>query len=163
LQGAYPDVVIFACAIHKPSYPNQDCVLKAYEEISARFNLHLERDFQEDDGQVRGMIVIDNMSSESGLQNLATSIRRTGNRWGNQLRSIVEVPLFVDSKASRIIQLADHIAYAVFRRYQASDLNYFNCIENRLHQKDGIVHGLIHQQTYNRGCTCPACITKRDR
>jgi hypothetical protein len=159
LDRAYEDIVLFACAIHKGSFPTEDIVSKAYEDLSGRFNRHLER---LGDGE-RGLIILDKSSYETGLQNLSTTIRLTGNRWGFQLRRIVEVPMFVDSRASRIIQLADHVAYAVFRRYNSTDLTYFDAIASRFYKNDGIIHGLAHLQIVNRNCTCPACLTRRDR
>lgn len=156
LNNSYPTIVSFACAIHKNSFPNEDPVLKAYEDISSRFNIYLDGTQNE-----KGIVIIDKSSYENSLQNLAMTFREEGNRWGSQLRNILEVPLFVDSKSSRIIQLADHIAYAVFRRYNASDLKYFNHIEGKFHQIDGVFHGLAHLQTINPSCTCPACITRR--
>lgn len=157
LDSANIGVVAFACAIHKASYPTEDPVIKAYEEISNRFDLYLTRKRE------KGIVIIDNCSFKSGLQNLATQIRIAGNRWGGYTRNICEIPLFVDSKAARIVQLADHIAYAVFRRYNANDITYFNQIENRFDQYNGVMCGLVHKQTVNRSCTCPACITRRDR
>ena len=157
MDRAYSETVLYACAIHKPSFLSTDPVLMAYEDLSSRFNIRLEKLGKEE----RGMIILDKSSYETGLQNLASSFRRVGNRWGRQLRRIIEIPLFVDSQASRIIQLADHIAYAVFRRYNANDLNYFNCIENHFYESDGVLHGLSHRQTINLFCTCPACISRR--
>lgn len=161
LQQAHADVVTFAWAVHKPSFPNTDPVLKAFEELSSRFDLYLNRGASDNIVKHRGLIVLDKSSYEDSLQDLAAKFRAEGNRWGSYLRNICEVPLFVDSRASRIIQLADHVAYAVFRRYNAGDLNYFNCIEGRFDQDNGIIHGLVHSQTYNRSCTCPACITRQ--
>jgi hypothetical protein len=160
LDHAYPGIVIFAGAIHKKSFPSDDPFMKAFEDLSSRFDMFLQRNLANDYGQ-KGLIILDKSSHENILQNLATTFRERGNRWGNYLRNICEVPLFIDSKASRIIQLADHISYAVFRRYNAGDLTYFNCIEGRFDQNDGIIHGLTHWQTYNPRCTCPACITRR--
>lgn len=162
LNNANPGIVVFACAVHKASFPTEDPVVKAYEDITSRFDLYLQRSSIETDTQ-RGLVVLDKSSYETGLQKLATQIRRSGNKWGSYTKSICEVPFFVDSRASRIIQLADHIAYSVFRRYQAGDLKYFNCIEGRFDRKDGVMSGLVHRQTYNYNCTCPACITRRDR
>ena len=159
LKRAFSDTTIFACAIHKLSFPREDPVLMAYEHISGKFNLHLE---QLGNDQL-GLIILDNSSYETGLQNLAKNVRQVGNRWGFQLHRIIEVPLFVDSRASRIIQLADHVAYAIFRRYNSGDLTYFNCIEDRFYEKDGVMHGLIHRHDKARTCTCPACLNKRDR
>lgn len=157
LDRAYSEIVLFAYAVHKSSFPNEDPVVMAYEDLASRFNIYIENI----QNSQRGLIILDKTSYETGLQNLALSIRRSGNRWGQQLRGIVEVPLFVDSVASRITQLADHIAYAVFRRYEANDLTYFNCIENRFYKRDGIIHGLVHRQMIIKECTCPACITRR--
>lgn len=161
-EDANSQIVIFSCAIHKQSYPNEDPAIKAYEEITSRFDLYLRRISNEQNTQ-RGIIILDKCSYETSLVNLASQIRREGNKWGSYTRNICEIPLFVDSKVSRIVQLADHVAYAVFRRYNAGDLNYFNVIESRFDQRDGDICGLIHKQTCNKFCTCPACITKRDR
>lgn len=163
LENAHDGLVTMACAVHVSSFAGEDPVLKAYEEISTCFH-HYLRQLSPDKQQPneRGIIVLDKSSYEHSLQGLASEFRRSGNRRGNYLTNICEVPLFVDSKASRNIQLADHIAHAVFRRYNASDLSYFNCIEGRFDQDaNGVIHGLIHRQTYNHNCTCPACITRR--
>jgi hypothetical protein len=160
LEDAYSEIVVFACAIHKASFPSDDPMTKAFEDLSSRFNMYLQR-ISTQSKYEKGLVVLDKTTYENSLQDLAKSFRDEGNRWGSHLRSIPEVPLFVDSQASRLTQLADHIAYAVFRRYNAGDLNYFNCIEGRFDQSDGVIHGLAHLQTVNPRCTCPACITRR--
>ena len=159
LQNAYSEIVVFGCAIHKASFPHDDLMSKAFEDLSSRFDMYLRRISIAH--HEKGLIVLDKTTYENNLQELAKSFRSEGNRWGSRLKHILEVPFFVDSKASRLIQLADHIAYAVFRRYNAGDLNYFNCIEGRFDESDGVIHGLVHLQTYNPRCTCPACVTRR--
>lgn len=161
---AYPDITTFACAVHKKSFPTTDPVIFAFEELSSRFDLFLQRkNIQNPTQPTKGMIVLDKSSYENNLQTLASTFRRQGNRWGSYLKNICEVPLFVDSTASRLTQLADHIAYAVFRRYHAFDINYYNIIEGRFDKdpEKSVIHGLVHKQTYNPSCTCPACITRR--
>lgn len=154
LDRSYESVVVFACAIHKESSSGMNPLHLAYEQLSSRFDMFLARK------KDRGLIVLDKSSHEINIQDKAKSIRRDGNQWGKYDSSIIEVPMFVDSKSSRIIQLADHIAYAVFRRYNSDDLNYFKCIEGRFDQRDGKIFGLMHYQTNNPRCTCPACLTK---
>lgn len=168
LRAANAHIITFACAIHKSTVTG-DIVQSAYEEISSRFDLYLARlnsvpgiRSREQD-QHRGLIIMDKTAYEASLQTLAAAFRRDGNRWGRQLRNIAEVPLFVDSRATRIIQLADHIAYAVFRRYNAEDLTYYNCIEGRFDQEEGIIHGLVHRKPPTQFCTCPACLSKANR
>lgn len=160
LTGAYQDIVAFACAIHKKSYPQEDIEKMAFEDISSRFDLFLQRTSTVNDKK-KGLIIVDKSSYEQGLQNLTREIRKQGNTWGNQLRTLCEVPLFIDSKASRLVQLADHIAYSVFRRYESSDLTYFNEIETRFDKVGHIYHGLVHRQTVNPDCTWPACISRK--
>ena len=58
VQPAFPDTVAFACAIHKASYPGQDPVLVAYEQISSRFDMYLQRRSTEDNLQ-KGLMIID--------------------------------------------------------------------------------------------------------
>lgn len=55
------------------------------------------------------------------------------------------VPLFLDSRASRLIQLADIIAYVIFRYYEKGDGHFFNLIKHRFDTEGGIVHGLYEQ------------------
>lgn len=62
----------------------------------------------------RGLVVMDRSHYEETLQELARGFRVQGTRWG-QLRNLAEVPLFVDSRASRLVQIADLLSWAVWR------------------------------------------------
>lgn len=161
LDAASPkSIAVFACAVHKNSTPG-DPVQIAFEQLSSRFDIYVRRQNTERGERQKGMIILDKSSYETSLQNLADQFRKDGTRWGNRLTTLSEVPLFVDSKASRIIQLTDHIAYAVFRRYNASDSVYFDCLESHFDWSDGVMHGLVHWQRYRRNCMCPACVTRK--
>lgn len=159
LEKANQDTVAFACAVHKASYPGRDPIELAFEDLASRFDMFLARLFHKQASQHQGLIVFDKSSYETGLQTLALRFRSSGTRW-RKLNTVCEVPFFVDSKASRIIQLADHIAYAVFRRYEAEDIKYFNLIESRFDSSDGVIHGLCHKEPLNQSCTCPACMSR---
>lgn len=132
----------------------------AFEDLCSRFNLFLNRVYHKNNEKHSGLIILDESAHETTLQKLALNFRNIGTRWG-VTSNIQEVPLFVNSKASRCIQLADHIAYAVFRRYNAEDLTYFNVIESCFDSDQEKLHGLIHKQTLNPQCTCPACMSRR--
>lgn len=155
------NVCIFSCAIHKASYPGKDPVKLAFEDLCSRFNMFLDRLYYNKHESHRGLIIFDKSSHETSLQGLASDFRREGTRWGGTLNNLQEVPLFVDSKASRLIQLADHVAYAVFRRYEADDLAYFNVIERHFDSDGQKIHGLVHKQFNNENCTCPACLSRK--
>lgn len=158
IAGSHESTKLFACVIHKPSFPGQDPVLKAFEQLCSRFDLMLQRLYYEGNNH-RGMIVFDKTSYEEGLQGLTSEFHRHGTQWG-KLKNIVEVPLFVDSKASRLIQLADHIAHAVFRRYQAKDTRFFDPICPRFDRNQGKIHGLVHIHRIETECMCPACMSR---
>lgn len=161
LQGSHNTTAAFACAVHKESFPGQDPFLIAFEDLCSRFDLYLNRIFHDkNQANQKGMIILDESSYEQRLQRLALSFRQHGTRW-RELKDIVEVPFFVDSKASRIIQMADHIAYSVFRYYNAKDMTYFDCIFDKFDKNQGVIHGLVHKQHNNPNCPCPSCMTRR--
>src|SRR5262249_4855449 len=74
-----------------------------------RFNLFLQRLNRRRNDQQKGLMIMDESRHEGALQSLARDFRMHGARWGH-FRNLAEVPLFVDSKASRLVQLADLVA-----------------------------------------------------
>lgn len=60
-----------------------------------------------------------------------------------------------------LFQVADHIAYAVFRRYNTADTKYFDIISSRFDSSTGIIHGLAHLQKVDPLCMCPGCLSRR--
>jgi len=160
-ENSYIQNVAFACVIHKASYPGHDPMEMAFEDLCSRFNRHLMRMYSKSQDQHKGLIVLDKCSDETSLQRLAIGFRTLGTRWGI-LRDLAEVPLFADSKASRLIQIADHIAYAVFRRYEVGDSSYLDIILPKFDSEGGILHGLAHK-TSDTSCMCPACMSRPSR
>jgi hypothetical protein len=159
LAGAYDSARAFACAIHKLSFPGRDPMELAFEDLCSRFDLYLQRLSASGDRQ-KGLIILDESSYETSLQRLAKDFRSIGTRW-RVIRNLADIPMFVNSRASRVVQLADHVAYAVFRRYQASDTSYFDIIGPKFDAVDGRIHGLSHKQSGDPGCMCPACLSRR--
>jgi hypothetical protein len=159
LANSYDTARAFACALHKRSFPGRDPMELAFEELCSRFDRYLSRLRNAGDRQ-RGLIILDESAHETTLQAMARQFRRLGTTWG-VLRNLADTPLFIDSRASRIVQLADHVAYAVFRRYEHGDTQYFDLIASRFDSADGVVHGLVHRQSADPRCMCLACVTRR--
>jgi len=159
LATSHESVAAFGCAVHKRSYPDENPVKIAFEELCNRFDLQLKRLYHKGENH-RGIIVLDENSYQRSLEALTLDFRQIGTRW-REIKNLPEIPMFVDSKLSRLVQLADHIAYAVFRYYNAEDNKYFNIISNRFDTESGKIHGLVHKQTVKSECMCPACITRR--
>jgi hypothetical protein len=156
---SYETARLFACAIHKKSYLAADPVALAFEDLCQRFDYFLSRRRQQGDQQ-RGMIILDKTTRETSLQQLSREFRKVGTRWGS-LKNIADTPFFVDSRASRLVQLADHVAYAVFRRYNTGDAQYMDIIASRFDEADGIYHGLSHKHAGRFTCTCQGCLSRR--
>ena len=136
-----------------------DAVELAFEDLTSRFDRYLTRLRQDGDRQ-RGMMLLDQTVHETPLQELARDFRKMGTRWGN-IQNIADVPVFVNSKASRLVQVADHVAYATFRRFNAGDAQYFDIIASRFFTADNVVHGLSHKVADHGNCMCPACLSRR--
>lgn len=162
LKDAHWSVRAFAVAVDKQAVSPDDPVERAYEEICNRFNLYLARLQNRHNDKPRGLVVMDKSNYEVTLQGLAKRFRDHGTRWGD-LRNLAEVPLFVDSAASRLIQAADLLAWAVWRRYEKAETRYFDRIAGRFDQEGGVIHGLVHFKTPSEQCQCPACVSRNVR
>ena len=160
LAKSHQTTTAFACAVHKASFPDSDPMELAFEELCSRFDLQLKRFFVTQENRQKGIVILDKSSYETSLQRLAQDFRTLGTRWA-ELVNIPEVPLFVDSRSSRMLQLADHVAYATFRRYEAGDTSYLDRILPRFDAEQGKIHGLTHKQTVDPNCMCPACMSRR--
>lgn len=164
LHDAHRNARAFGVAVEKAAVGARDPVEVAFEEICNRFNLYLQRRYHRGgrraEDRQRGLVVMDKSHYEETLQTLARSFRVGGTQWG-QLRNLAEVPLFVDSRASRLIQLADLVAYAVWRRYEFQDGRFLEPIINRFDNEGGVLHGLVHHRRRDGDCYCPACMSRQ--
>jgi hypothetical protein len=160
--NSYERAQAFACAVHKPSYPGLDPMEIAFEDLTSRFDMMLYHAPQKDKrlDRQRGIIILDESTYETTLQKLARDFRLQGTRW-SAIHDIVDVPLFVDSKASRCVQVADHVAYAVYRRYEVGDTSFLDIIINRFDYDGRVYHGLCHKARIPN-CPCPACLSRRN-
>jgi Protein of unknown function (DUF3800) len=159
LRG-HASIKLFGIAIDKQAASPKDPVALAFEEICNRFNLFLARmnDRHKSDPQ-RGLIVMDETKHEKPLQTLARKFRIDGARWGH-FRNLAEVPLFVDSRASRLIQMADLVAWSTFRKYEFKDGRFFDPVISLFDSDGGVIHGLYHHRLFAEDCYCPACYSR---
>jgi Protein of unknown function (DUF3800) len=144
LANSHKSNRLFGVAVKKALISPVDPVEYAFEQILSRFDHYLMRLHKTGDTQ-RGLVILDRNTNEQSLQNLAREFRTIGHRWG-VLRNLSEVPLFLDSKASRLIQLADLVSYSFFRHIEQQDSSLFNIIKDRFDTEGGIVHGLHIRQ-----------------
>ena len=147
---------LFGVVVDKRERSPEDPVEYAFEQLSSRFDLFLKRLYRQGDNQ-RGLIILDKASQETRLQTLALEFKNVGHRWG-VTHNLVDVPLFVDSRATRIIQYADLVAYAIWRKFEKGDGEFFDVIADSFDSEGGVVHGLHHFKRLDDFCDCPACV-----
>ena len=150
----------FGIVIEKAAIEGEDPVEFAYEQLCSRFDQFLRRNYLRRNERQRGLLIVDKSRYEDTLQALARDWRVGGTRWGN-LRNLAEVPLFVDSKATRLVQLADLLSYALWRRYEKGEVERLMPIIDAFDQEGGVMHGLYHHKLPDRPCDCAACASRR--
>lgn len=156
-------VRLFAVAVDKAGVSPRDPVELAFEELCNRFNLYLKRIKNRTGDDQRGLIVMDETKHEKPLQALARNFRSHGGKWGF-FRHLTEVPLFVDSKATRLIQLADLVAWSTWRKFEHKDGKFFDSLIPRFDAEGGVIHGLYHARGISASeCYCPACASRKAR
>jgi Protein of unknown function (DUF3800) len=137
---------------------------RAWHEVLHRFDEMLTRRGHEAGGQhQRGIAIHDRSSTERRVQNWADRWRLIESRIG-VLTHMADVPFFADSRASRLLQAADFVSWALWRHYglPSPDSRWIQPLWSHFDQADGKMHGLIHaSRSFPAGkCTCPPCVSR---
>lgn len=150
----------FGMVIEKATISPDDPVEHAYEQMCTRFDRFLGRIYKKRREKQRGLIVVDKSRYEDTLQGLAHSYREDGTRWGN-LRNLSEVPLFIDSRMSRLVQLADLVSFALWQKFERGNMGLLLQIIDSFDKEGRIYHGLYHKNSPGQPCDCAACASRR--
>lgn len=141
-------IKIFASVIQQGYSSGQDTITECFEQIASRFDMFLARLHAQGNTQ-RGITIFDKSSTEKSIQALARTFRQDGYTYG-KIRNFSEVPLFLDSKSSCLIQLADLVSYAIYRKFEHQDEQFFNIIESCFDTHNGKKHGLYLRQNIEK-------------
>ena len=138
-------LTFFAVAVEKVIAFPDDPVTYSFEQVCSRFDMSLMRMHKANDTQ-RGIIIFDKASYEQTIQNLATDFRTIGHTWG-VVRNLSEVPLFLDSRASRMLQLADLITFSVYRAVEHDDHQFYDIIRANFDPLGSVNYGLVFRNS----------------
>jgi hypothetical protein len=129
LSSTQSNVRVFAAVIEKSQIQLDQVVPHAFEKLADSFDSYLAALYKKSNGKnpQRGLVIFDKSTFEQTIQGLSYVFKHHGHTNGH-LRNFAEVPLFLDSKASRLIQIADMVAYWIYRRYEALDDRGFKLI-----------------------------------
>lgn len=155
----------FAVVVDKRKYGESiDREQIAYELVLNKFDAMLGRLHRETGESHRGLVIHDErVVAEKDIQSWTDSWRQAAGRVG-QLSNFAEVPLFADSRASRLLQAADLFAYAVWRYYglPTPDETYIKTLWSVFDHVNKDMHGIIHMTPdFATGkCLCPPCASR---
>jgi len=152
--------VLFGVAIEKAWCIQEEPYERAFEDLTSRFDLFLRRiNVTAGEHEQRGIIAVAESSYRRNLEVLGERFRGGSTRWG-QLRTISDVPFFLPTKNTRLLQLADFCANAIFGRYNAGLTADFDIIAPRFDRYETRIHGLAHL-TRDHECQCLACLARQ--
>lgn len=113
----------FGIIVEKTEMEGADIAKYCFEQMSSRFNSYLQRLYthsikRSSKGRAhKGLFIVDESRYAGMFRNLASEYRVNGTRWG-KLKNLAEVPMFAPSHATRLLQLADLVSYALWQRYE---------------------------------------------
>ena len=155
-SSRFPNVIAFSTTIHISAVESSEQAFReTFQDICQRFNTFLVRQFNSG-YKDKGLLIID-QAHEQRYRDLIAEFRIQGTEHA-YLGNIVDIPYFAGRRDTRLLQLADLMAYAVFRFYESSDRTYFEKVLNRFDRRaaqqppDGLKH--ITRQS----CECEACV-----
>lgn len=160
-QSNRPGVVLFAAAIEKTSaLYGEDAVERATAEICRRFDVYLKRRYHDDGQRERGLLIFSEGRFHKRARVWVRGFRELGTRWG-LLHNLVDIPYFASAEETRLLQVADIVAHAVFLLYERRDSRLIGPFLDRFDQHDGVLHGLVHVKAdHLAACECPACASR---
>jgi hypothetical protein len=158
-DARFPSIVAFATVMHISYVLNSDQVLHdTFMDICQRFNTFLKRQFKAGFPD-KGLLVID-QAHEDRYRHLVADFQRSGTTYG-YIGNIVDIPYFAGRRDTRMLQIADFCASAVYQHYEHNDSSFFRKIFIRFDRRtpDWLPpDGLKHLTRLN--CNCESCFNR---
>jgi len=161
--GSWPFAKLFAECIDKTSWnaakSNQTIDAQSFEQVVARFEQCLRRD--QKTKKRYGLLIHDNNQTIAKKHTeLMTHFHEVGTLW-TKIEYIIETPLFVDSKLTSMVQLADLSAYAIRRYLENGEEKLFDMIFKIADRTNKKVVGIRHFPFPRKLCSCKICSTHK--
>lgn len=154
--------LLYAAAVEKnATLWGEEAVEAATEEVCNRFNLFLQRRHHEKDTQ-RGLLVFAEGRFDKRAKVWVHNFRQRGTTWG-AINNLADIPYFASMHESRLLQLADLVAHAVWLLYEKRNPELIRPLLRCFDSTDGTLHGLVHiGNSRGNTCDCPACSSRRN-
>jgi hypothetical protein len=160
LFATWQHALLFAEAIDKlhmdPAKTGRTISEQAFEQLVTRFETFLSKDCATD---CLGVLIHDNNETVARKHTeLMRNFHNAGTLWSKVSR-IAETPLFVDSKLTRMVQIADLCSYALRRYVENGEDELFQKVFARAHSFNGKAVGVRH---FTGPCSCLICMNHRN-
>ena len=161
LVGTWDDCNLFGYCVDKTTFGGRAPRAGLFEEAFAQVALRFHRLLNELTSPEYGLFVQDkNDTVASRLTTIRRSPDRTGVR-SEHLPLVLETPLFVETRMTNVLQVADVCAYATRRFCEKGDTDLFDSMYSRIMRAEGHLTGMLHQtnreEAYGRRCECRIC------
>jgi hypothetical protein len=124
---------------------------EAFAQVVTRFQFCLN------EANDYGMLVQDrNDTVASRLTELMRRFHERGTRYTGSIPRLIETPLFVDSRLTSMVQVADVCAYATRRYFENGEEELFNLVYPKFRRRGGRCVGARHYRG-QRACSCRMC------
>ena len=128
---------------------------QAFEQLVSRFETYLKITTKNLGHKQFGLLIHDNNQTvERKHTEMMTRYQETGTLW-TSINGIIETPLFVDSKLTSMIQIADLCSFALRRYLERSEDKMYNEVIKRADKKEERMVGVRHFT--HSSCTCNMC------
>lgn len=141
----WEDCRLFAECTDKSSLRGSSPPVPPFEEgftqVVSRFHRFLEAQRPPE----YGLLVQDhNEAMARRLTEMMRVFHQRGTRWTDQIRLLVETPLFVDSQLTSMVQVADLCAYATRRYCENGEMELFQHLLPKFNEVGGRLVGIRH-------------------
>ena len=141
-----------------PGRATQTIDEQAFEQVVSRFERFLGNT-ESPEQKNYGLLVHDNNQTVARRHTaLMRRFHQEGTLW-TSIERIIETPLFVDSRLTSLVQVADLCAYALRRFLENREVDLFDRIFARADRYGGVVVGVRHFSS--DGCSCNICMNHR--
>ncbi len=141
-------VRLFVAAIERKRLTqNRNPANLAFEQLTTRFDYMLGRlNRREDHPPERGLVLLNAASLMAKHQTLARQLSDVGYSSG-AIKNLAEVPVALNRRNSRTLQLGGLVAYAVHRHFEHNDSQYFDLIKHCFDRDERQRYGLYAVST----------------
>ena len=132
---------------------------QAFEQLISRFERYLQNIDEQNGQRTFGLIVHDNNETVARKHTqMMRKFHQRGTLW-IKIQRIIETPLFVDSKLTSMVQIADLCSYSLRRYLENGEAALFAKIYARADRHFDRVVGVRHFT--NETCQCTICLGHR--